>query len=611
MAIRKSSSSGTPFGTTENRPASPAVGQTYFNGTLGYLEIYTSSGWIPATGANDFSLNLSGTNTAITFAQSYSSGSYSIISFGNDLTVDVYAYAADGSVAGYTNTKSFTASQRFNKMVVLGGTSGDVLSFSYKTTYATSTSDSDVTAGPYITSISPSGMPNVDSTITVTGGNFASNITASFTGTGYSSTAAKSIVRSSSTSLIVTRPDNFPTTAAPYALTVTNPSVANQPTGSNVHVFSGITAGSPPIWQTAATINSTFYANTSTSLSLSATDADGGSAIAYSYVSGSLPTGLSFNSSTGVISGTPTVVQSATYIVRATDSGGNTADRTFTITVNPPVVSGGTLASDATYYYRTFTGNGNFVVSNAPLIADVLVIAAGGGGGNNRGGGGGAGGVLYTASQTLAPATYTCSIAGGGSAYTNGGSSSFIGGSVSLTGIGGGRGADDSQQFGSAGGSGGGSWAYSTTAGGAGTAGPPRQGFNGGAGGNSNGAGGGGGAAAVGGNGTSNGGNGGAATSAYSSWATATSTGVSGAYAGGGGGGKDSNNASAGVGGGGGAGNGNFGQNSGGSSATANTGSGGGGGGGTSGVSSAPGGASGPGGSGIVIVRYTKASVGG
>ena len=42
MAIRKSSVSGTPSGNTANRPASPQVGQTYFNGELGILEIYTS-----------------------------------------------------------------------------------------------------------------------------------------------------------------------------------------------------------------------------------------------------------------------------------------------------------------------------------------------------------------------------------------------------------------------------------------------------------------------------------------------------------------------------------------------------------------------------------------
>ena len=104
MAIRKSSNSGIPFGPSESRPSPASVGQTYYNGTLGYLEIYTSSGWIAATGANDFSLNLSGQNTVITFTQSYSSGSYSIVSFLNDATLDIYAYATDGSLAGYTNT---------------------------------------------------------------------------------------------------------------------------------------------------------------------------------------------------------------------------------------------------------------------------------------------------------------------------------------------------------------------------------------------------------------------------------------------------------------------------------------------------------------------------
>ena len=53
-----------------------------------------------------------------------------------------------------------------------------------------------------------------------------------------------------------------------------------------------------------------------------------------------------------------------------------------------PVVTGGTLNSDATYYYRTFTGNGSCIVSNASLTADILVIAGGGGGGGLRGGGG-------------------------------------------------------------------------------------------------------------------------------------------------------------------------------------------------------------------------------
>ena len=46
MPIRKSSISATPKGATADRPASPAVGDTFNNGTLGVEEIYTSAGWV-------------------------------------------------------------------------------------------------------------------------------------------------------------------------------------------------------------------------------------------------------------------------------------------------------------------------------------------------------------------------------------------------------------------------------------------------------------------------------------------------------------------------------------------------------------------------------------
>ena len=46
-----------------------------------------------------------------------------------------------------------------------------------------------------------------------------------------------------------------------------------------------------------------------------------------------------------------------------------------------PIVTGGTLSSDATYYYRTFTSNGTLGITVASLTADVLVIAGGASGG--------------------------------------------------------------------------------------------------------------------------------------------------------------------------------------------------------------------------------------
>lgn len=57
----------------------------------------------------------------------------------------------------------------------------------------------------------------------------------------------------------------------------------------------------------------------------------------YSYaVSPSLPTGLSFDTATGQVSGTPTVNSStATYTVTVTDNASSTATSTFSLTVNP------------------------------------------------------------------------------------------------------------------------------------------------------------------------------------------------------------------------------------------------------------------------------------
>jgi hypothetical protein len=722
MPIYKSSNSGTPFGDTASRPANPQLGQTYYNGTLGYLEIYTSAGWIPATGANDFSLNLSGPHTSITLTQSYSSGSYSIVSSSNDTTMDIYAYATDGSLAGYTNTKSFTASQRFSKMVILGGTTGDVLSFSYKTTYATSISTTDVTSGPYITSITPSGMPNQNDTITITGGNFAINVAVAFTGSGYSSTPAKSIVRSSETSLIVTRPDNFPISGSPYTVTVTNPSVANQPTGSAVHQYSGITAGVIPVWNTATVLPS-FTKNTAYSTTVSATDPDGGT-ITYSYVSGSLPTGLSFNASTATISGTPTTSTDTSYTIRATDSGGNYTDKTFTVknigptwvtsgninnyvsgsaysyqlsatddsgdsptyalasgslpsglsisssglisgtssagttntftvsatdvngntstsnslTIGPaPVVSGGTLSSDSTYYYRTFTGVGTLTVSNNSLNAEVLLIAGGGSGGgqggNDGAGGGGAGGLVY-AVPVLSTGNYSITVGGGASAAatstlgSNGTNSTFTGLTTAVGG--GGGGAEVGVRYGASGGSGGGGGGYGGYVGGSSTqgSGTTATGIGyGNVGGTANDYinGGGGGAGEAGkyvGNvgsataGANGGGRGGNGLSTWSSWGAATGYGqnISGTYwfAGGGGSSGDARwsttNGWAGGNGGGGAGaNATSGSN--GTNGTNGTGGGGGGAAGTS--PSGSGRVSGAGGSGICIVRYTRTQVGG
>ena len=149
-------------------------------------------------------------------------------------------------------------------------------------------------------------------------------------------------------------------------------------------------------------------------------------------------------------------------------------------------ITGGTLTSDATYYYRTFTTTGSLVVSNASLTTDILVVAGGGSGGNVGGGGGGAGGLLNFASQSLSIGSYAVTVGAGGAgsgapgATGNNGSDSQFG-LLTLVKGGGFGGRNGSVDIGGTGGSGGGSIAGTngTVAGGLATSG---QGNNGGTG---------------------------------------------------------------------------------------------------------------------------------
>lgn len=60
----------------------------------------------------------------------------------------------------------------------------------------------------------------------------------------------------------------------------------------------------------------------------------------FAVVSGSLPAGLSLNTSTGVISGTPTTAGTSSFTIKATDTNGSTGTTNFSITVAAPASGG-------------------------------------------------------------------------------------------------------------------------------------------------------------------------------------------------------------------------------------------------------------------------------
>jgi hypothetical protein len=72
-------------------------------------------------------------------------------------------------------------------------------------------------------------------------------------------------------------------------------------------------------------------------------------AASYSVFSGSLPAGISLNTSSGAITGTPTTVGTSTFVIRATNVTGSTNTPSRTIVVNPrtPVFSDSSVNSSA------------------------------------------------------------------------------------------------------------------------------------------------------------------------------------------------------------------------------------------------------------------------
>ena len=121
------------------------------------------------------------------------------------------------------------------------------------------------------------------------------------------------------------------------------------------------------------------------SASLSATGGTG--ALTYSIVSGSLPPGLTLNTSTGAISGTPTTGGTYTYTSKVVDSKGSSDTSTCTIVVNAPPVNlacgtcGASKANKGAAYSATLqvtggSGKETFSIASGSLPPGVTLNAS-------------------------------------------------------------------------------------------------------------------------------------------------------------------------------------------------------------------------------------------
>lgn len=278
-----------------------------------------------------------GTNgyTTFTFEDEQPAGAYYITSqMANDYVYDIYVASEDGTFAGYTTSRLLVATAPIKNVVIYGGTAEDLVVFDYKTT-ATEQVSGQVDGGvaPFALSVSDSTLVDIDDTTTVTGGNFANDVTVTFTGSDLVERSAKAVVKNSASEIVVTRPDDLPPDHSPYTLTFVNPGVPSPTDARNV-LTDVITAGGYPIWNTPTTIYWTL--NNSTSFILSAGDPDA-SDVDYELISGSLFAGFSLDQETGAITGDESALSegdSTTFTIKATDDGGNSTNRTFTMFAN-------------------------------------------------------------------------------------------------------------------------------------------------------------------------------------------------------------------------------------------------------------------------------------
>lgn len=157
--------------------------------------------------------------------------------------------------------------------------------------------------------------------IIVNGTNLKTGITVEVGGT-----LSSSVTVNSSTQLTFTSPAK---SAGNYNLVFTNTD-AGTATAINAITYNAI-----PVFSTSAGSLGSILEGESVNVTVAASEADGGT-VTFAVTSGSLPSGVSLNSSTGAITGTaPSVTADTTFnfTITATDNENQTEDRAFSLTI--------------------------------------------------------------------------------------------------------------------------------------------------------------------------------------------------------------------------------------------------------------------------------------
>ena len=248
--------------------------------------------------------------------------------------------------------------------------------------YYDGTNFKSIDSPPTVSSISPTTIESAGGgteDIVITGSNFASGATVKAIANNATEVTAGTVVVNSATQITATFTESdFSNSLEPYDIKVTNVS------GLAGTLADQLNVDNAPTWSTASGSLGSFSNYATVNVSATATDAEGDT-ITYSVQSGSLPSGLSLNSSTGAITGTLGAVGSSTttnFTLRAT-AASKTADRAFSIT------NTGASANAFSYTGSTVTWT---KPTGLTSVTAYVWGAGGGGGGNSVGVSGGSGG---------------------------------------------------------------------------------------------------------------------------------------------------------------------------------------------------------------------------
>jgi len=390
MAIRKSNSSGIPFGVSSGRPANAGYGQLYANGETARLEIMTqASGWqnivqeTPGvsgiTGAYSEQTN---SGTFIIAGTNFVTGAIASAIGTNGVQVEATStsYNSLVQVTAVFNNLSNTHEPYDIKVTNpsnLFGLLPDALYVNASPVWQTASGSLGSFEEQVSVSVSATATDSDSATITysLTSGSLPSGVTLN-SSSGLISGLLPDIVSNTTYSFTITASDGLNNIPRSFSIT----SIANL----------------SPVWTTASGSLATITEGSreTFSLSLSSTDPENDTRT-YAIVSGSLPPNMTLSSS-GVISGiTPAPVSNTTYsFVASVSDRLNTVTRSFSITVNSPTIT-------------TFTSSSSWTAPAGVSLIKLLMVGGGGGGGNGRGngpgGGGGGGGIIYSPSTSVTP----------------------------------------------------------------------------------------------------------------------------------------------------------------------------------------------------------------